>query len=257
MVTLEQAIKAAREEFGWRDNFAPFLILSGDKVTKRFPNDTDVTLGELLWIQEYANRNGGWDKTDGFEPFTTDLSGKTAREIMTAENDEDTGPGSVLFESFRDPENSAHEFWLLFVPPKGDDDDPDAWDACEVEVSLWERGKDNPEEAVEIAEVRLGPYHLDTPAEILAEEARANIPLVRAQLEVLPDRALSMYLALKRVTKELTNTLRWIDEEIEKHGDSAKLAKARSRAAEASRDAMIRSLESSRAQRRKEKETSH
>lgn len=247
---------AASKEFGWGKAFLPSLRLRGNRLVKEFPNTPDVTQEELRWIEDYGSRNGGWDKTDNdIEPFALDLKGKIVREVMTHRDGDEETLATTPFQFFRDSENPFHEIELSFGYPEGDEDDDIAnWDACEVEVSIWRKDADNPDQATQVAGIRLGPYPLDTPAEPLAEEARANIPFVKAQLNVLPDRALSMYRTLKRAAKQLTDTLRWVDEELERNADAVVLANARKRAADAAKEALRRTIEANDHKRPKEKE---
>lgn len=181
MVTLQQAIDAARQEFGWGSDFLPFVRLRGDKGVKQFANDSDVTQEELRWLEHYAHQNGGWDKTNYEVPFALNLAGKTVREVMTHRENDDESLITTVFQSFRDSENPQIEISLEFLCAEDDEAHIENWEACQVQVSLWETDIDNPGEGVEIAGLRLGPYPLDALAEPLAEEARANIPIARAQ----------------------------------------------------------------------------
>ncbi len=172
------------------------------------------------------------------EFVSTDLVGKTVREVMT-HRDEDGAESLInsVFESIKFEKDKYID--LSFVLPEGDEErDIESWDACQVEVSIWKRDRKNPDEATGIAEVRLGPYPLDTLASPLAEEARAHIPIAKAQLSVLPDQALQMYHALRRATKELNAALRYVDEALEKAAEPVKLRETHQRSAAAARAAI-------------------
>ncbi|MDL1890030.1 hypothetical protein FBQ96_10690 [Nitrospirales bacterium NOB] len=253
MITLRQAIEAARREFGWADDFYVFLKFDGERVVNEFQG-SGATQEELCWIEEYAAKNGGWAKREEETFCDLDIKSKTVREIMTHKDEEGDSLYAVVFESFRDPERPELEYTLSFELPRGEEGiDDDIWDSCEVEVSIWKKDADNPDRRSEVAEIRLGPYPLSTLAEPLAAEARANIPIARAQLTALPDGSLSMYLALKRATKVLSDTLGFIDKNLEKHADMTILEKTRVEASKAAKTAVRQDLEERARKQQKDK----